>query len=764
MTHTGTHGKKKKKSRFSVGHILLALAVLLICGTIIALVSVCLFTEPIDTSLMAIKMSSQVYYVNDAGEEVILQNLYDEENRTWVDYADIPVDMKNAIVAIEDERFFSHPGFDLKRTIAAGGNAVLRLVKKNRSVYGGSTITQQLVKNLTGEDDRTILRKVQEIYRAVRLERELSKDEILEWYLNTLYLSQNCNGVATASRVYFSKDVSDLSLAECASIAGITQYPSLYDPYLNPDENKKKQLVVLDKMLELEMITQEQHDTAASEELHFRRDEHVGGAVYSYFLDTVIEEIMPYLVEQYGSETLANRMLYSGGLKIRCTMDPTIQAQLEAVYTDPSNITVTASGETLQSAMVVVESSTGAIRGIVGGVGEKTGSRTFNRATALRQPGSTMKPIGVYAPSLEYGVISPAVMIDDVTTTFDVPGGAPWVLKGSRGLVPLETAIASSLNVPAAKTLEKLGVDVSYDFLTRNLGVTSLVDHRATEGGVVSDRSLAALSLGGLTDGISPIELAGAYLPFSNNGSYIRPHSFDAVYSYKDELLFTPHAEAHQAMRSGVAAIMTNLLRGVVTSGTGTAAYFPGVELAGKTGSTDNDFDRWFVGYTPAYVGVTWVGYDSPHAIYSYGNPAIPFWRAVMSGIDHTGRPTSFSETLDYGALTYRTLCSVSGKLATDRCYVHGTVRSVMAEKDSSALGYCDGSEHSNYVYTPPAESEETEGEEGAEGAEGAEGTEGAEHDLGGGGGGAAGEAGAGGEAPVIEVTPPAPVVVEEIA
>lgn len=695
--------KRRRKGRFL--SFVLTLLFIFFIAALLFVAAVCFFTKPVDTSMLTVKMSSIIYYENENREKVILQSLYDDENRTWVDLENIPRDMKNAFIAIEDERFFSHPGFDTKRLGGATVNAFLRLFNKNRQVYGGSTITQQLVKNLTGENKQKVLRKVQEIYRAVRLEHDLSKNEILELYLNNIYLSQNCNGVASASRVYFSKNVSDLSLAECASIAGITQYPSRYDPYINPSANKEKQLLVLSKMLELGMISQEEHDEAAAEELHFVRDPHSSNSVYSYFVDTVVAEVLPILEETYGSSAIAQRMLYTGGLQIRCTIDPSIQALLEDTYTDESRFTYRGDA-LLQSAMVVLESSTGEIKGIVGGMGEKSGSLILNRANAVRQPGSTIKPIAVYAPALEYGVINSTTLLQDVPTTFTLSDGSTWSPRNSggsfSGLVPLATALARSLNVPAAKTLDKMGIDVSYDFLSKKLGVTSLVDRRETPSGIVSDRALAALSLGGLTDGISPVELAGAYLPFSNNGIYIEPHSFTNIYNYRGELILARAPETHRAMRSSTAYLMTNLLRGVVSFGTGTAAGFPGVELAGKTGTTTNDYDRWFVGYTPSYIGVTWVGYDVPAPINAYGNPAIPLWKAVMSNIDYSNQPTSFNEVLSNDGISYQAICSVSGRLASEVCYENGTVKYTLTEKNSS-LGYCDDSYH---------EDEETEGEE----------------------------------------------------
>lgn len=704
--------KKKRKNagkkHISLFHILLVAFVCVFGAGLIFVGAVCVFTEPVDSRSLSIKMASVIYYEDDDGEKRVLQSLYDDENRTWVDFEKIPLDMKNAFVAIEDERFFSHPGFDIKRTAAAAVNSALRIFDKNRTVYGGSTITQQLVKNLTGDDERSVLRKLQEIYRAVRLERDLSKNEILELYLNTIYLSQRCNGVATASRVYFGKEVSELSLAECASIAGITQYPSLYDPYINPDKNKEKQLTVLSKMLELGMIDEEEYEAAAAEELNFTRGEGASGGVYSYFVDTVISAVSSDLVEKYGySEAMARQMIYTGGLQIKCTIDSEIQGIVEAVYTDEANY-VTKNGEMMQSATVVIEQSTGEIKGIVGGMGEKSGSLIFNHATALRQPGSTIKPIAVYAPALEYGVIHSGSTLEDVPTTFTLSDGSTWTPRNSggsfSGAVSLRTAVARSLNIPAARTLDKLGIEASYEFLEKKLGISSLVDKRSTESGVVTDKALAALSLGGLTDGISPVELAGAYAAIANDGIYIEPHIYTEIRDYNGELLFTNRPKTHRAMKTTTSVVMTELLRGVVSGGTGGGAAFSGTEIAGKTGTTTNDHDRWFAGYTPAYTAVTWVGYDTPTSINVSGNPAVPLWRSVMSQISYEGKPTSFKSVLSYDDISYRSVCSVSRLAATDVCEKAGTVISQLTEKGAAPLDKCNASFH-----------EEHEGEEEAE-------------------------------------------------
>ncbi len=664
--------RKKKNAFKSIAHIALILFVLAFAAGILFCTAICIFTKPIDTSLFSFNMATEIYYENELGEKVVIQRLSSEENRTWADFDKIPLDMQNAFVAIEDERFYSHPGFDIKRLAGATLNTALRLFDRNRSVYGGSTITQQLVKNLTKEDERSILRKSKEIYRAVRLEQDLSKNQILELYLNTIYLSQNCNGVAAAAKVYFSKDLADLSLAECACIAGITQYPSRYDPYLNPEANKQKQELVLSKMLELEMISEEEYEQAVNEELVFKRAEEFSNTHYSYFVDTLIEEVLDDLITQHNyTPTMAQNLLYTGGLQIKCTIDAEIQAILDDVYTDESNYIYNSNNELLQAAMVITEAKNGEIKAIAGGMGDKTGSRTYNRATALRQPGSAIKPIAVYAPAIESGLINAATVLKDEPVTFTLPNGSTWTPKNSSNSfaddVSVRTAIAKSLNIPAAKILYDLGVDHSFNFLTQNLGITSLVERRETSSGIVSDKALS-LSLGGVTDGISPVEISAAYAPFINNGYYTQPHTYTEIYDHNGEILFTKQLNTHRAMKSSTSTVMTDLMTSVVISGTGASARFSGVDIAGKTGTTDQNRDKWFVGLTPSLVGVTWVGYDTPTAINVSGNPATTLWKKVMSQIDYSERPKSFSKVLSYDGLDKYSICTVSGLLATATC------------------------------------------------------------------------------------------------
>lgn len=612
--------------------------------------------------------TSMVYYVDEStGQPVELDRLYSEQNRIWVDIENTPPLLRDAFVAIEDERFDSHNGVDLKRTLAA---TFTYLFKGNDS-FGGSTITQQLIKNVTGDNKRSPIRKIQEMVRAINLEQKMSKDEIIEMYMNTIYLGQGCHGVQTASNVYFSKDVSQLTLAECASLAGITQYPSKYDPLLNYEEHKKKQEVVLDKMYELGFITEQECQEAKATELRLIKGtaKTEKSKVQSYFVDQVVIDVMNDLMTKKDmSESDATKMLFKGGLKIYTTMDPKVQTAMENVYSNESNFAGTSATNGPQSAMIVIDPYTGHIKGLVGGRGEKTGNRVLNRATqTVRQPGSSIKPLSVYAPAIEYGVVTPSTIVDDSKITI-----GDWTPKNSDnkflGRITVRKALEMSRNIPVVRILDKLGVDKSFDFLTKNLGITTLVAGEKREDGVTySDKYYSSLGLGGFTDGISVKEIAAGYCPFVNSGIYTKPVSYTKVIDPSGRIILENKPETHKAMSPETAYSMANMMTGVITSGTGTGARLKdsSIMAGGKTGTTSNDVDRWFAGFTPNYVGVVWFGYDMPKNMSGLGNPCVSIWKKVMDDV-HEGI-TVKNIPVPKNMVSKR-ICQYSGKMASGRC------------------------------------------------------------------------------------------------
>ena len=638
----------------------------------------------VDASAYSMNLSSTIYYTDPStGEAKELRTLHGEENRVKVDYEEIPEDLINALVAIEDQRFWKHQGVDWRRT----GGAFLNMFLGMKDTYGGSTITQQLIKNMTQNDDVTVKRKILEIFRALEFERNYSKEEILEMYLNYIYLGESCYGVGTASLTYFGKPVSELSLAQCASLIGITNNPSRYDPYISDytlEQNKLRQEIILNEMLEQGYITQAEHDAAVAEELVFvgRGQGTTSTTVYSYFEDQLIKDVIADLKAEYDlSDQMASQWVYNGGLSIYCTQDPEIQAKVDAVYEDLSNFNATSStGAQLQSAITVIDNATGNVVAVAGGVGEKTGSLTLNRALSQRQPGSAIKPLAVYAPALDLGVITPATVIDDSPYSFDGDGGSPWPVNSFgeyRGLTNVYTGLQNSVNTLAVKILgQYTSPQVAYDFLVNNLGFSTdhLVVQEERNGTVFSDIGLAQLALGGLTDGVTTLEMASAYSAFPRGGLYIEPRTYTKVERVDPDtgavtVLLDNQAESHAAMKDSTAWYINTMLQNVVRNGTGTSARFEGstMPIAGKTGTTTSRKDLYFVGYSAYYTAAVWSGFDQPERMSSgLQQQSAVTWKKVMSAI-HEGLEDKSFPTPSAGTVTVP-VCADSGLQATEAC------------------------------------------------------------------------------------------------
>ena len=638
----------------------------------------------VDASAYSMNLSSTIYYTDPStGEAKELRTLHGEENRVKVDYEEIPEDLVNALVAIEDQRFWKHQGVDWRRT----GGAFLNMFLGMKDTYGGSTITQQLIKNMTQNDDVTVKRKILEIFRALEFERNYSKEEILEMYLNYIYLGESCYGVGTASLTYFGKPVSELSLAQCASLIGITNNPSRYDPYISDytlEQNKLRQEIILNEMLEQGYITQAEHDAAVAEELVFvgRGQGTTSTTVYSYFEDQLIKDVIADLKAEYDlSDQMASQWVYNGGLSIYCTQDPEIQAKVDAVYEDLSNFNATSStGAQLQSAITVIDNATGNVVAVAGGVGEKTGSLTLNRALSQRQPGSAIKPLAVYAPALDLGVITPATVIDDSPYSFDGDGGSPWPVNSYgyyRGLTNVYNGLQDSINTLAVKVLANYtSPQVAYDFLVNNLGFSTdhLVVQEERNGTVFSDIGLAQLALGGLTDGVTTLEMASAYSAFPRGGLYIEPRTYTKVERVDPDtgavtVLLDNQAESHAAMKDSTAWYINTMLQNVVRNGTGTSARFEGstMPIAGKTGTTTSRKDLYFVGYSAYYTAAVWSGFDQPERMSSgLQQQSAVTWKKVMSAI-HEGLEDKSFPTPSAGTVTVP-VCADSGLQATEAC------------------------------------------------------------------------------------------------
>lgn len=644
------------------------------------LIFACLFALYVKNNLSAqvdsidgftLDQTSVIYYEDPkTGQDVVLRKLYGGANRTWVKYEDIPKNLIHACIAIEDKRFEDHQGVDWVTTLKACVKMFL-----GRGEAGGSTITQQLVKNITGRDEVTVRRKLVEIFSALELEKKYTKKQIMELYLNVIALGENCEGVESASQVYFGKSVSELDLAECAALIGITNNPSIYDPYINADKNKERQVIILDQMLEQKYITQEQHDTAVAEELvlHNASGEAPGDEdYYSYFEDQVINDVVRDLSEKTGyDQTIVRKMLMTGGYKIYSTLNPDVQAAVEEVYQNLDNIPKTASSQQLQSGIVIIDNKTGDVVAVAGGVGEKQGSLILNRATqSYLSPGSTIKPVSVYAPALELGLITPATVMDD--TPYSFTDARHWPKNSDsiyRGLMNINEAVGLSINTIPVKLVAQMTPEYSFEFAKEKMGLSTLVSSYVNAAGdTFSDVDLAPLAMGGLTKGVTVKAMAQAYATFANEGVYREARTYTKVVDSDGKVVLDNTQQSHVAMKDMTAWYITYMLENTVESGTGTAAQIANMTVAGKTGTTTSDFDRWFAGYTPYYTGVVWCGYDDPEEVVltdSSTNPAIVLWQKVMEQV-HDGlankefnKPTNVVEC---------TVCRDSGLLMTDAC------------------------------------------------------------------------------------------------
>ena len=632
---------------------------------------------------LGLNLNSFIYAKeSDSDEYTLYETIKGKENREWVDSDKIPDTLKNAVVAIEDERFYKHHGVDWVRTIGAVKGWLL-----GGTQYGGSTITQQLIKNITADNDYSVKRKVNEIFRAFALEKEIDdKDRILVMYLNTIFLGYNSYGVQTAAMQYFDKDVSQLDLAESAVLAGLTNNPSIYDVYNHPDKVKERQETILAQMLDQKMISQEEYDAAVAEELNYRPYEEYQQEIkstYSYFTDEVIKDVINDLMTEKGySRLVAENMVYSGGLNIYATIDTKVQNALDEVWANADNFPNTEKyGEIPQSAMVITDKQ-GNIVGIAGGRGEKTSSRGFSYASdARRQPGSSIKPLATYGPAMDAGIATPDTTVYDRALIQDAEGN-PWPMNDGKyptgRAMTVKEGMTRSLNTISAQLLKQLTPQKSYEFMTQQLGF-KLVDSRTNEDGTVqSDIDLAPLALGALTDGVTVREMAGGFSTFINDGVYGGTRTYTKVTDSEGNTIMenTPNTDkGFTNVRT--AYYMLDCLQNVTAHGTAYGIQLDGVETGGKTGTTTSNTDIWFCGITPKYSGAVWVGYEHNYRLDGlYGRNAAEIWLAVMqkvhagdSGLVFDSHPQDFEEVtycMDTGLLASGA-CRAAGRAATGR-------------------------------------------------------------------------------------------------
>ena len=594
----------------------------------------------------------------------VIAELGSERKKIKVENEDMPENLKDAYVSIEDERYYRHHGVDIRRTGSAIINYVIHF---GNSSFGGSTITQQLVKNLTGDNSSSISRKVKEWWKAYLLECYFSKEEILDMYLNVIYVGPNIYGVGAGSQYYFSKDIQELTLAECAFLAGINNSPNSYNPFDEETDNTEKianrTITVLDKMLELEYITQEEHDTAVSEVnngLRFRQGTvEASDGIYSYHTDALITEITQDIADKKNiTEDFATNYLYLGGLTINSTQNTNIQDETETEFNKRQyHIASREGGDPAQAAMVIIDHQTGQVVSCVGGLGEKDTARGLNRATqSMRQTGSSIKPLAVLAPGIDKKKFTAATIYADVETTFE-GDYSPVNYDGYLGEITVRRAVESSQNIPFVEMMEEIGVETSISYL-KDMGITSLTE---------KDESLS-LALGGLDKGITPLEMAAAYATIANDGVYIEPTFYTEITNQSGKTIVKANPESHRVFSRQVAYILKEILTQPVTGSNGTATYcsISGMDVAAKTGTTDENYDRWLCGFTPYYTAATWFGYDQNETIYfNRQNPAGIIWANVMRNI-HSGLDNATFEKPSW--IQTETICADSGCIANSGC------------------------------------------------------------------------------------------------
>ena len=682
--------KKDVKMKFKYKHPKLALTFKIFFITFILLfvigagVAIGLFSGLIGEEDFTIDIKELVLDENSVIVDTdgnVLAELSGDENRKIITLEEMSTYLPKAYIAIEDERFRTHHGVDIKRT----GKAILSFVTNGgkSTAGGGSTITQQVVKNVTKDDDATgiegVIRKLKEWVKAYQIEEVMSKDQILELYLNLIFVGGKENrGVEIGAQYYFNKTAKDLSIAECAFLAGINHSPNRYSPYTETDVTEKiskRTKTVLSQMKKVGYITQEEYDTAVAEvEAGFKFENGAKGNVYSAHTDALLNQLINQIMEEKQiSKNAAETYLYSSGLKIYSTQNTWIQTVMEEEakkdkYLLKSREKTNEDGSPIyaQAGVAVVEPSTGYVVGCIGQLGEKTTSRGLNRATSLRQTGSSIKPLAAVLPAIEEGLITPATIYLDSYTVFG-GGYDPNNYNSFTGKRNVRNALTTSQNIPFLKIMAELTPQKSIEYLEK-MGISSLV--HASENEKLNDENLA-LSIGGLTDGISPVEMASAYAMIANDGTYIEPTFYSKVEDSEGKIVLEPGQRTERVCSVETAYLLQNMLTSVVKgapgyAGTATYCAIKGMDVAAKTGTSNESKDRWLCGFTNYYSCAAWYGYDQPERVrFSGTNPAGQLFDGIMTEI-HKGKENSTFDRPEN--IVTATVCADSGRLASSNC------------------------------------------------------------------------------------------------
>ncbi len=731
--------------KVAVGAVATVLGIIVVCGFVLVGAAGDYLQEDIipnasvDLDAIEVDQTSFLYYVDNDGNIQQMQQIYTDTDRQWVSIDEIPEDLIHAAVAIEDKRFYEHQGVDWITTVKACANMFFG----SSAQFGGSTITQQMIKNRTGDDDVTVQRKVEEIFRAVKFESEYDKDVVMEWYLNQIFLGQGCYGVKSAAWEYYGKELDELTVAECAALISITNNPSLYNPYYYPENNRNRQLNVLWQMYEQGWITEGEYEEAKAQEMvfhsgddaenltyhtctscgfydtarHYDREGDVftcpecgtvadivldaSSDMYSWFTELVMEDVAKALAEKQSMEwntenrTALMEQIKRGGYHIYTTIDMDVQAQVDKIYTNLENIPKTSSTQQLQSAIVVIDNRTGDIVALAGAVGEKEAFDAFSYATDQGlQTGSTMKPLTVYAPAFELGAISPATGVEDLPFTYE---GGQFPLNDTRtyqiGTTVLD-GVVSSINTIAVNVLDMIGLEYSFDFAKNKFGLDGLLESEWTSSGrELSDIGYSPLALGALSYGVTVRDMASAYATFPNKGVIREDRTFTKVYDSNGNLVIDNTQDSERILSERAANYMNYCLRGVVRDGSAYYADLSSTMSCGKTGTTSGNKDRWFVGYTEYYTAAVWTGYkyaEEIRLVGNYANPAGRLWYAVMEPLH---RNVSWKDCYSDSGMYWVSVCKDSGGAATEACKADprgNRAQSVLIYSDDYLTKTCD--------------------------------------------------------------------------
>ena len=715
-------------AKIAVGGIVTVLLVIVVCCVVLGDAAADYLENDVIPNVsfyeenFGLDQTSFIYYLDANGEIQEYDKINTATDRQWATLDEIPDSLIHAAIAIEDQRFYEHQGVDWITTVKACANMFFG----GSDTFGGSTITQQLIKNLTGDNSVTVQRKVEEIFRAQKYERENDKDTIMEWYLNTVYFGKWKYGVKSAAMYYFGKDLNELTAAESASLIAITNNPSLYNPYDRPQNNRKRQENVLWAMEQQGWLTEEEYQEALAQEMVFKKgdatkqtftcansecgfkgeakdydhDPEQGENIYvcrqcgkaneflvqktsdcySWYTEMVMDDVAYDLCMKHGDEWNSKtketylELIKLSGYHIYACIDPEVQAMVDEIYTDLDQVPDTKSAQQLLSAIVVIDNRTGDVVAVAGSVGEKEDYDATNHATEddPKQTGSAMKPVAVYGPAFESGLVSPVTCLPDLPLSYDGGRFPNNVNRKYNVGNSVYDGIVKSNNTISVHTLKKIGLEYAFNFASEKFRIDSLVKSQVTESGrEITDQAYAPLGLGALTFGVSVEDMANAYATFPNGGEFREARTYTKVYDSDGNLVLDNTQETEQILSEKANNYVNYCLRGVVKNNS--AVQLKATAAAGKTGTTSDARDRWFCGYTSYYTAAVWCGYKQPEEIKvtsgTGSNPACTMWAKVMKKL-HEGK--EWKEIGSTSGMKAYTICIDSGGIATDACSADG--------------------------------------------------------------------------------------------